>query len=131
MRVALVTAALTMAVLATGVRAEGDVKAGRAIAIKHCARCHVVGDYNRMGGIDSTPSFQMLARRAEFAERLQTFYQRRPHPVFVRVPGVPRWSRQPPYATPFTVTPKEIEHIIAFVRTLKSMKRPVRRRRRR
>jgi len=115
---------------AIAARAEGDAAKGRELSIKHCARCHVVGDYNPMGGIDSTPSFQMLARRADFAERLQTFYERRPHPVFVRVPGVPRWSRMPPYATPFVVTPEQIEHITAYVRTLKSMKRPTRHRRR-
>lgn len=109
--------------------ADGDVARGRKISIKHCARCHVVGDYNRMGGIDSTPSFQLLSRRADFAERLRTFYTRRPHPVFVRVPGVPRLNDLPPNATPFEVTPQQIEDIIAFVRTLKSMKRPPRRRR--
>jgi len=111
-------------------RADGDVSRGREVAIKHCARCHVVGDYNRMGGIDSTPSFQLLARRDDFVYRLRTFFNRRPHPVFVRVRGVPRWTKLPPYAKPFEVTPAQIEDIIAFVRTLKSMKRRPRRRRR-
>ncbi len=129
--------AIATAVLAAGLfcapspaLAEGDVTRGREISIKHCARCHVVGDYNRMGGIDSTPSFQLLARRADFEDRLRTFYERRPHPVFVRVPGVPRWTKLPPYAAPFEVTLEQIEDIVAFVRTLKSMKRRVRRRRR-
>lgn len=126
-----IAVALIATALGPAEAGEGDAKLGRELSIKHCARCHVVGDYNRLGGIDSTPSFQMLVRRADFAERLKTFYQRRPHPVFVRVPGVPRWSNQPPYATPFEVTPEQIDHIIAFVRTLKDMKRPKRRRRRR
>jgi hypothetical protein len=60
--------------------ADGDIKAGRKIAITHCARCHVIGSYNRFGGIDSTPPFQMLAKRADMAERLTTFYARCPHP---------------------------------------------------
>lgn len=111
-------------------QAGGDVEKGRKIAIKHCARCHVVGDYNRFGGIDSTPSFQMLARHGYMEERLWTFYERRPHPAFVTVPGVPKWSRLPPYATPFTVTQGEINYLVAFVKTLKSWKRPPRRRRR-
>ena len=115
---------------ATGLRAESDAAAGRKIAITHCARCHVVGDYNRFGGIDSTPSLQMLARRADMEERVRTFYARRPHPAFVIVPDVPKWSNAPPYATPFTVTPGDIDHLVAFIKTLKSWKRPPRRRRR-
>jgi len=129
--------AIALALLAAGpylvpaaALADGNVSRGREISVKHCARCHVVGDYNRMGGIDSTPSFQSLARLADFEDRLRTFYERRPHPVFVRVPGVPRWNRLPPNATPFVVTPDQIEDIVAFVRTLKSFKRRPRPRRR-
>ncbi len=80
----------------------------------------MIGDYNRYGGIDATPSFQSLAnRRPDFVERLRTFYERRPHPVFVRVPGVPRWTDLPAAVTEFTVTPEDIEDVIAFVKTLK------------
>ena len=43
--------------------AGGDAEAGRKISETHCARCHVVGDFNPMGGIGSTPSFQLLAKR--------------------------------------------------------------------
>lgn len=117
-------------VAASGARAEGAAAAGEKLAIKYCSRCHVIGDYNRLGGIDSTPSFPGLARRGDFAERLQTFYQRRPHPVFVRVPGVPRWSNAHPYAEPFTVTYEQIDDLIAYVRTLRDKPRPRRRRRR-
>ena len=115
---------------ASGARAEGAAPAGEKLAIKYCSRCHVIGDYNRLGGIDSTPSFSGLARRADFAERLQTFYQRRPHPVFVRVPGMPRWSNAHPYAAPFTVTYEQIDDLIAYMRTLRDKPRPRRRRRR-
>ena len=106
---------------ASASRVEADPQKGREIAIKHCARCHVVGDYNRLGGIDATPSFQWLAnRRPDYVERLQTFYQRRPHPVFVRVPGVPRWTDNLPTTTAkFTVTLEDIEDIIAFFKTLR------------
>ncbi len=38
--------------------AQAGSEAGRKIAETHCARCHVVGDFNPMGGIGSTPSFQ-------------------------------------------------------------------------
>ncbi len=100
--------------------AEPDARKGREIAIKHCSRCHVIGDYNRYGGIDSTPSFPWLAnRRQDYEERLQTFYERRPHPVFVRVPGVPRWTDLPSPVAEFTMTLDDIEDLIAFVKTLK------------
>ena len=41
----------------------GDVDKGRKVAELHCSRCHVVGDFNKNGGIASTPSFQMLVKR--------------------------------------------------------------------
>ncbi len=100
-------------------RADGDLEAGRKMSVKHCARCHVIGDFNPFGGIGSTPSFQLLANRNDWLERFQTFYERRPHPVFVRVPGVPRWTKLPSYAKEFRVTPENIQDIIAFAKTLR------------
>ena len=127
----LMAAAMLAAVMATSAAsAEGSVAEGRKLAINFCARCHVIGEYNRLGGIDSTPSFYSLAQRSDFVERLQTFYERRPHPVFVRVPGVPRWSNAPPYATPFTVEIGQIDDLIAYMRDLGDKPRPIRRRRR-
>ncbi len=122
MRRLALAAALVLGALGSfpGARAEGDPGKGRELSIKYCARCHVVGDHNPMGGIGSTPSFQLLAkRRPDFVERFQTFYQRRPHPVYVRVPGVPAWTDLPAYATVFTITPEDIEDIVAFAKTLK------------
>ncbi len=98
--------------------AEGDIEAGREVSQQHCARCHVVGDFNPMGGIGSTPSFQLLAKRDDWLERFQTFYERRPHPVFVHVPGVPRWTKLPSHVKEFEVTQKNIDDIIAFIETL-------------
>ena len=103
--------------------AGGDVAKGREVAIKYCSRCHVVGDYNRLGGIDSTPSFQLLARRDDVADRVRTFHARPPHPVFVRVPGVARRSNAPAYAAEFTVTPGDIDNLVAFVLSLKNWRR--------
>ena len=100
-------------------RAEGSPEKGRKIATTHCARCHVVGDFNPSGGIGSTPSFQLLVRRDDYLERFQTFFERRPHPVFVRVPGVPKWTNLPSYVAEFEVRLESIEDIIAFVRTLR------------
>ena len=106
-------------IAAPGLHAEGDSEKGRRIAIKHCARCHVVGDHNPYGGIGSTPSFQLLAKRQDYLERFQTFYERRPHPVYVRVPGVPKWTELPSFVEEFTVNLDDIENIIAFVETLR------------
>ena len=99
--------------------AGSDVEAGRKISETHCARCHVIGNFNPMGGIGSTPSFQLLAKRDDWLERFETFFERRPHPVFVRVPDVPRWTQLPSHVKEFTVTPANLDDIIAFVRTLR------------
>ncbi len=115
--------ALIIGLAASPASADGDAARGREVAIKYCARCHVIGHYYRLGGIDSTPSFQLLARRDDVVERMSTFFSRPPHPVFVRVPGVARLSNSPAYATEFTVTPGDIDNLVAFVLTLKSWKR--------
>ena len=99
--------------------ASGDIGKGRTIAADHCMRCHVVGNLNKFGGIGSTPSFQLIAGMEDGMERFRTFYARHPHPNFVRVPDLPRFSKAPPYAIPFTVTESGIEHLMAFVKTLK------------
>ncbi len=99
-------------------RAEGDPERGRSLSIQHCARCHVVGDYNPTGGLGSTPSFQWMKMLPDYVERLRTFFARHPHPVFVRVPDYPRRSEAGGYAQEFTITVEEIEDILAFVETL-------------
>jgi len=111
-------AAACAAVLATAARAEGDAQAGRKVSIAHCTRCHVVGDANPYGGINSTPSFQLLAKRADWRDRFATFHDRRPHPVFVRMPDVPPLTNLPSPVEPFTITAKDIEDILSFVETL-------------
>ncbi len=119
------TVALGLLTWVSGVHAQGDSVAGRKIAEKHCSRCHVIGDYNPSGGIGSTPSFQLLAKRSDYLERFQTFFERRPHPVFVRVPGIPRWTNLPAYAAEFTVRLESIDDLIAFVELLRP-KQPAR-----
>ena len=113
-------------------KAEGDAEKGRAIAEKHCSRCHVIGRHNPMRGIGSTASFQIIAKIPDYLERFQTFYDRRPHPVFVRIPGIPRWSNQPGYAREFTITLEQVEDIVAFVKTLETVpiKRAIKKRKR-
>ena len=115
-------------VAASPAGAEGNAEKGRAIAEKHCSRCHIVGAYNPFGGIGSTASFQMIAKMPDYLERFQTFYARRPHPVFLRIPGVPKWSKAPAYAAEFTITLEQVDDIVAFVKTLKKV--PIRRKKR-
>ena len=98
--------------------AAGKSEKGREIANQHCARCHVIGDHNRMGGIGSTPSFPLLRKMADWRERFETFYDRRPHPVHVRVEGVRQWTDLPSNAQPITITQDDVDDILAFVETL-------------
>lgn len=120
-------AVLAMAAVAVVLpaRADGDPEKGRKIAEQHCSRCHVVGTYNALGGANNTASFQMIIKMADGVERFQTFFARPPHPVFTRVPGVARRSNAPPYASEFTIEPDEVEHILAFAKTLRNI--PIRR----
>ena len=106
--------------LSATAQAEGNAAKGRDIAVTHCARCHVIPDHDRYGGIDSTPSFKLLARRGDYLERLQSFYARPPHPVFVRVPGVPPPSENPAFVATFEVRPEQIEDLIAFVEAIRA-----------
>ena len=98
--------------------AAGDWDKGRDIARQHCARCHVIGDKDRMGGIGSTPSFPLLRKMGDWRERFETFYNRRPHPVHVRVEGIRQWTNLPPNAKPFTITQDNVDDIVKFVETL-------------
>lgn len=98
--------------------AAGDPVNGRVIATKHCSRCHVVADHNPTGGIGSTPSFQVLRTMKDWRERFESFYARRPHPVHVRVDGLPTLTELPPNAAPFTLTIADVDDIVAFVETI-------------
>ena len=127
--ISLILAVIGLFILASPAGATGSAEKGRAIAEKHCSRCHVVGAHNPMGGIGSTASFQMIAKMPDYLERFQTFYARRPHPAFLRIPGVPRWSNLPAYAAEFSITLDQVDDIVAFVKTLEKM--PIRRKKRR
>ena len=99
--------------------AAGDVVKGREIAHKHCSRCHVIGDFNKMGGIGSTPSFQLLAKMKDGAERFQSFFVRRPHVSFVFLPDHRPPTNLPLYAQPIQLTYEDVDDIVRFALTLK------------
>ena len=108
-----------MPVIVTAEESE-RTQQGFELAREFCSRCHVIGDYNRMGGIGNSPSFPWMVKSADWRERFTTFYARRPHPVFARVPGYARWSESDPYYPPFEITLKEIDLIVDYVETLRS-----------
>jgi hypothetical protein len=75
-----------------------------------------------MGGIGSTPSFQLMVNNLEDWEvRFATFHERHPHPPITRIAGFPAPDPtvNPPNAAPFEIELEDINNIIAFVRTLK------------
>lgn len=100
--------------------AAGEVDKGREIAVTHCSRCHVVPDYNPHGGIDSTPKLARLANFPDGMERFQTFYARRPHPVFVRMEGQEKLSNAPSYAAEFVMTAEQLQDLLAYAETLRT-----------
>ena len=104
--------------------AEGSVENGRKIAQKHCARCHVIGDYNKFGGIGSTPSFQPLVkRRPDYEARFETFFGRPPHSAFVTIKGFGRrMEHLPANAAPVELPLAAVLDLLAFARTLKDFK---------
>ena len=110
------------ALLATapfGAQADGDPANGRRIAEQHCQRCHVVSPENRLAGINSTPSFMILASLRDWEERFLSFFERPPHPVLVRVPGVPRKSPDPTAIAEFEVTAAGVSDLAAYAATLR------------
>ena len=111
----------TLTAIADRAVADGDVEAGREVAEQHCSRCHVIGDYNKYGGIGSTPSFQLLANSfPDYKERFETFYARRPHPVFVIIEGYGRHMPElPPNAAPVKLPVRAVADVLAFVETLR------------
>lgn len=96
----------------------GSVKKGRRLTKMHCARCHVIENYNPYGGTGNTPSFDRLVTWTDGLWRISTFFDRPPHPVFVRMEGVEPPDVQPT-AHPFELTLEQLKHIVAYARLLK------------
>jgi len=96
---------------------HGPAAKGEALAIEHCSRCHVIGPFNKFGGIGSTPSFPLIAGMKDGMDRFQTFFERRPHPAFVTIPGITK-PGDTGYALPFTVTTETIDGLMAYVKTI-------------
>ena len=100
--------------------AATDVARGAELAGEHCTRCHVVGDLNPTGGIESTPSFSGIKYLADWERRFGEFYILPPHPALVRIAEVTseRDASQPAFVHEIHLTLDDVEAILAFVRTL-------------
>ena len=98
----------------------GDAERGRELAATHCTRCHVVGDINPYGGIESTPSFIGMKRLADWQRRYAEFYILPPHPALVRIEEVSaeRDESRPAFVQEIILTLEDVEAILAFARTL-------------
>ncbi len=99
---------------------DGDATAGRKLAAEHCTRCHVVGEINPGGGIDSTPKFQRLAKFDDYHERFRTFFVRRPHPMFVHIEGAEPLKPTAYGVAPFTVSEAQIDDLLAYIEQLRA-----------
>ena len=99
-----------------------DVERGRELAATHCTRCHVVGDINPYGGIESTPSFIGMKYLADWERRFEEFYVLPPHPALVRISEVSadRSEERPAFVHEIVLTLEDVDAILAFVRTLPS-----------
>ena len=111
---------VAMSLPARALAGEGDAEAGRRLAAEHCTRCHVVGDINPHGGIDSTPKFRSLAKFDDYDARFLTFYTRRPHPMFVQIEGDTPLAPSAYGAAPFTITERQVNDLLAYIERLRA-----------
>ena len=108
--------------MAAAPSARADADHGRDIAATHCTRCHVVGDINPYGGIESTPSFIGMKYLADWERRFEEFYVLPPHPALVRISEVSaaRSEDRPAFVHEIVLTLQDVDDILDFVRTLPS-----------
>ena len=118
-RIGFVAAAATQIIVQS---AAADVNKGRLLAAEHCTRCHVVGDINPYGGIESTPSFIGMKYLADWERRFEEFYILPPHPALVQIADVSaeRDDSRPAFVQEIVLTLEDVDAILAFVRTLPS-----------
>ncbi len=114
------TAAAAPAAEAEAVEIDGDAARGADLALRHCGRCHVVDDRNRMGGIGSTPSFAALRGRPDWSALFLGYWAANPHPSFTQIAGLtaPFDPDRPVTIEPVELTEADVAAITAFVETL-------------
>lgn len=99
---------------------SGDIVLGQELSLFHCGRCHVVNNSNRMKAIGSSPSFALMRGFADWQERFETFFMRKPHPAFTQITDVtePFAQHLPSPIAPVEITMTELDAITAFVSTI-------------
>jgi len=99
------------------VEVDGDIAQGSDLAIRHCGRCHVVDQRNRMGGIGSTPSCAALRGRDNWSDLFLSYWTKNPHPSITQVAGLtePFSAERPAHIHAVELTMTEVEAITAFV----------------
>ena len=99
---------------------EDQARHGRKVALKACARCHVVDDGAPFTGISSTPSFSLMVNALkDWETRFLSFHTRLPHPSAIRFAGETEDPENPLRMAPVDLEYSDIEAIAAFARTLK------------
>jgi len=117
---AAISAACIPVILAAPVCAQTAIDKGRAVALQHCSRCHVVDEANPFSGIASTPSFKLLVTALpDWKERFATFHTRRPHPSVVRFEGMTPLNDNLPTTKTVELKLEDIDAIVAFATWLK------------
>jgi mono/diheme cytochrome c family protein len=116
----LFSAKLSVKTIVQSITLTGDAVLGESVSRKHCGRCHVVSETNRMNAIGSTPSFLLMRGLPDWQERFETFFMRRPHPAFTQVQDVtdPFAKNLPSPIVPLEVTLEQIDAITAYVATI-------------
>lgn len=122
-RAAISTACIPI-ILTSPVYAETAVEKGRAVALQHCSRCHVVDEANPFSGIASTPSFKLLVTAlSDWKERFATFHTRRPHPSIIRFEGMTPLNDNLPTTKTVELKLEDIDAIVAFASWLKQQQK--------
>lgn len=81
----------------------GDVEAGRALALRTCARCHVVAEQQSQPAIDGVRPFAAIARNPAVTEQSLRVFLQTPHPPM----------------PDFSLTRREIDDAISYILSLK------------
>lgn len=118
--VAIFTAQIENAAALPTVVFGGDPVLGETLSLRHCGRCHVINDTNRMDGMGQTPSFALMRTFEDWRNRFATFYVLNPHPSFTQIVDItqPFAANLPPAIVPLEMTQGELDNILSYVATI-------------
>ncbi len=90
---------------------------GKLLIKEHCTRCHRVENFNKYGGIDSTPSFGAIKTMSDWKNRFSVFWTLLPHPSFIKIEGVSekRPESLPAFSKEIVLTVDEVNAILKYV----------------